>query len=89
MIMDKTLIKNQAISLLKDNKLLDAFAEIYAKKLNIDIDDAKKFIEVKTEKRLDNITNLLESRVNQESIKNKSENINLDEYLNNKPVIKG
>tara|TARA_Y200000002_G_scaffold382268_1_gene398756 strand:+ start:383 stop:646 length:264 start_codon:yes stop_codon:yes gene_type:complete len=87
--MDKTLIKNQAISLLKDNKLLDAFAEIYAKKLNIDIDDAKKFIEVKTEKRLDNITNLLESRVNQESIKNKSENINLDEYLNNKPVIKG
>ena len=87
--MDKTLIKNQAISLLKDNKLLDAFAKIYAKKFNIDINDAKKFIEAKTEKRLDNITNLLESRVNQESIKNKSENINLDEYLNNKPVIKG
>mgnify|MGYP000468070012 FL=1 len=87
--MDKNNIKNQAAILLKENNILDVFAEIYSKKLNIDISDAKKLVQIKTENRLNDITNLLEARVNQESIKNKSENVDLDEYLNNKPVIKG
>ena len=87
--MNKTQIKNEAKSVLKEINFLDAFAEIYSKKLGITIEEAKKYVELKTENRLEGILNTFDSGINHKNTANKKENINLDEYLKDKTVIKG
>ena len=52
-------------------------------------DDAKKVIDGKVNANLKNIVSLFDTNVTAESIKNNITNADLDEYLKNKPVIKG
>lgn len=87
--MNKAQMKNEAKNVLKEINFLDAFAEIYSKKLGITIEEAKKYVALKTENRIDSILNTFDSNINHKNVINKKENINLDEYLKDKTVIKG
>tara|TARA_B000000557_G_scaffold264770_1_gene271643 strand:+ start:1754 stop:2017 length:264 start_codon:yes stop_codon:yes gene_type:complete len=87
--MDKILLKNKAQSLLDENKIIDTFSAIYAKKLGIDIEQARKLVTLKTEKRFNDILDMFEKNVDKNFKENSKQNIDLDEYLKDKPVIKG
>ena len=87
--MDKNKIQAEALQTITESGVLDAFISVYASKLGIRKDDAKKVIEGKVNANLKNIVNLFDTNVTAESIKNNITNADLDEYLKNKPVIKG
>jgi len=87
--MNKEKIKNEAKNVLKEINFLDTFAEIYSKKLGITIEEAKKYVALKTENRLEDILNTFDNNINHKNTTNKKENISLDEYLKDKIVIKG
>jgi hypothetical protein len=87
--MNKEQMKNEAKNILKEINFLDTFAEIYSKKLGITIEEAKKYVTLKTENRLEGILNTFNSDINHKNTVNKKENISLDEYLKDKTVIKG
>jgi hypothetical protein len=87
--MNKEQMKNEAKNILTEINCLDTFAEIYSKKLGITIEEAKKYVTLKTENRLEGILNTFNSDINHKNTVNKKENISLDEYLKDKTVIKG
>ena len=87
--MDKNKIQIEALQTITESGILDAFTQLYASKLGISQDDAKKLIGKKVNTNLKNIINLFDTNVTSESIKNNITNADLDEYLKNKPVIKG
>tara|TARA_B100001059_G_C17569688_1_gene444338 strand:- start:170 stop:433 length:264 start_codon:yes stop_codon:yes gene_type:complete len=87
--MDKNKIQIEALQAITESGILDAFTQLYASKLGISQDDAKKLMDKKVNTNLNNIINLFDTNVTSESIKNNITNADLDEYLKNKPVIKG
>ena len=87
--MDKNKIQIEALQTITESGILNAFTQLYASKLGISQDDAKKLIGKKVNTNLKNIINLFDTNVTSESIKNNITNADLDEYLKNKPVIKG
>ena len=87
--MDKNKIQIEALQTITESGVLDAFIDVYASKLGISQDDAKKVIDGKVNANLKNIVSLFDTNVTAESIKNNITNTDLDEYLKNKPVIKG
>ncbi len=87
--MDKNKIQMEALQTIIESGVLDAFISVYASKLGISQDNAKKVIDGKVNANLKNIVNLFDTNVTAESIKNNITNTDLDEYLKNKPVIKG
>lgn len=87
--MDKNTIQIEALQTITESGILDAFTQLYASKLGISQDDAKKLMDKKVNTNLNNIINLFDTNVTSESIKNNITNADLDEYLKNKPVIKG
>jgi hypothetical protein len=87
--MDKNKIQIEALQTITKSGILDAFTQLYASKLGLSQDDAKKLMDKKVNTNLNNIINLFDTNVTSESIKNNITNADLDEYLKNKPVIKG
>jgi len=87
--MDKNKIQMEALQTITESGVLDAFINVYASKVGISKSDAKKVIDGKVNANLKNIVNLFDTNVTAESIKNNITNADLDEYLKNKPVIKG
>lgn len=87
--MDKNKIKIEALQTITESGFLEAFTQLYSSKLGISQDDAKKLIDKKVNTNLKNIASLFDTNVTAESIKNNITNTDLDEYLKNKPVIKG
>jgi hypothetical protein len=87
--MDKEKIQMQANQTLKETGIIDTLISIYAKKLGITEEDAKKVIDRKASIKLKNIVSLFDTNVTADSIKNKNTNTDLDEYLKSKPIIKG
>ena len=87
--MDKNKIQIEALQTITESGILEAFAQLYASKLGISQDDAKKAIDKKVNTSLKGIINLFDANITEESIKNNITNTDLDEYLKNKPVIKG
>jgi hypothetical protein len=87
--MDNNKIKIESLSDLKKNGIIESFAEVFAKKFNLKKDDAKKLIEARLDSHINNVVSLMEQNINKDSIKNNISNVDLDEYLKNKDVIKG
>ena len=87
--MDKNKIQIEALQTITESGFLEVFTQLYSSKLGISQDDAKKLIDEKVNRNLKNIVNLFDTNVTAESIKNNITNTDLDEYLKNKPVIKG
>ena len=87
--MDKNKIQLQALQSIKESGMLEALIGVYASKLGISQDDARKVIDRKVNTNLESIVNLFDTNVTSESIKNNITNTDLDEYLKSKPVIKG
>lgn len=87
--MDKEKIQMQANQTLKEIGLVGTLISMYAKKLGISEEDAKKVIDRKVSIKLKNIVSLFDTNVTADSIKNKNTNTDLDEYLKSKPIIKG
>ena len=87
--MDKNKIQIEALQTITESGALDAFVDVYASKVGISKADAKKVIDSKVNDNLRNIVSLFDTNVTAESIKNNITNTDLDEYLKNKPVIKG
>ncbi len=87
--MDKNKIQMEALQTITESGVLDAFVDVYASKVGISKADAKKVIDSKVNDNLRNIVSLFDTNVTAESIKNNITNTDLDEYLKNKPVIKG
>ena len=87
--MDKNKIQMEALQTITESGALDAFVDVYASKVGISKADAKKVIDSKVNDNLRNIVSLFDTNVTAESIKNNITNTDLDEYLKNKPVIKG
>jgi hypothetical protein len=87
--MDKNKIQMQALQSIKESGMLEALIGVYASKLGISQDDARKVIDRKVNTNLESIVNLFDTNVTSESIKNNITNTDLDEYLKSKPVIKG
>ena len=79
----------QALQSIKESGMLEALIGVYASKLGISQDDARKVIDRKVNTNLESIVNLFDTNVTSESIKNNITNTDLDEYLKSKPVIKG
>ncbi len=89
LIMDKNKIQLESLKFIQENGILDAFINIYSSKLGISEIDAKKVLDQKISMKLKNMTDLLDTNITSESMKNKITNVDLDEYLKSKPVIKG
>lgn len=87
--MDNNKIKLESLSDLKKNGIIESFAEVFAKKFDLKKDDAKKLIEARLDSHVSNVVSLMEQNINKDSIKNNISNVDLDEYLKNKDVIKG
>tara|TARA_B100000242_G_C43038232_1_gene484149 strand:+ start:1333 stop:1596 length:264 start_codon:yes stop_codon:yes gene_type:complete len=87
--MDKNKIQLESLKFIQENGILDAFINIYSSKLGISEIDAKKVLDQKISMKLKNMTDLLDTNITSESMKNKITNVDLDEYLKSKPVIKG
>ena len=87
--MDKNKIQLESLKFIQENGILDAFINIYSSKLGISEIDAKKVLDQKISMKLKNMTDLLDTNITSESMENKITNVDLDEYLKSKPVIKG
>lgn len=87
--MDKNKIQLESLKFIQENGILDAFINIYSSKLGISEIDAKKVLDQKISMKLKNMTDLLDTNITAESMENKITNVDLDEYLKSKPVIKG
>ena len=87
--MDKNKVQLETLQSIKETGILKALIDVYSSKLGIEKDDAEKIINNKVNARLKSIVTLFDTNVSAESIKNNITNSELDEYLKNKPVIKG
>ena len=68
--MDKNKIQMQALQSIKESGMLEALIGVYASKLGISQDDARKVIDRKVNTNLESIVNLFDTNVTSESIKN-------------------
>ena len=73
------------------NGLQEQIAKAYAQVLKIDEEKASKLISAKFDKHIGMLSDKLQKGVTEENLKNikSSQDVNIDEYLNEKPVIKG
>lgn len=72
-------------------ELQEQLAKAYAQILKIDEDKASKLISAKFNKHVNMLSDNLEKGVTEENLKNikRSQDVDINEYLNEKPVIKG
>jgi hypothetical protein len=83
---------NKELKNLKDlDTLKEIFSKAYSEALNIDIDKAQEIISAKFNKHTDILSYKLEKGVTEENVKNikSTKDVDLNEYLKDKPVIKG
>ena len=90
--MDYTKLRKIASKEISEANIAEMFAESYSKILDISIEDAKKIVEMKLNKHLNSVSLKFERAIENDAfndvIKSKDENT-LDEYLEEKTVIKG
>ena len=90
--MDYTKLRKIASKEISEANIAEMFAESYSKILDISIEDAKKIVEMKLNKHLSSVSLKFERAIENDAfndvIKSKDENT-LDEYLEEKTVIKG
>ena len=86
------------IDLSKEINKIEGFKELqaqiakaYAQVLKIDEEKASKLISAKFNKHVNMLSDNLEKGVTEENLKNmkNSQDVDINEYLNDKPVIKG
>jgi hypothetical protein len=72
-------------------ELQEQLAKAYAKILQIDEEKASKLISAKFNKHVSMLSDNLEKGITEENLKNlkRSQDVDINEYLNEKPVIKG
>lgn len=72
-------------------ELQEQIAKAYAQILKIDEENASKLISAKFNKHVGMLSDKLQKGLTEENLKNikSSQDVNIDEYLNEKPVIKG
>jgi hypothetical protein len=83
---------NKELKNLKDlDTLKEIFSKAYSEALNIDIDKAQEIVSAKFNKHTDILSHKLEKGITEENVKNikSTKDVDLNEYLKDKPVIKG
>lgn len=72
-------------------ELQEQLAKAYAKILQIDEEKASKLISAKFNKHVGMLSDNLQKGITEENLKNlkRSQDVDINEYLNEKPVIKG
>lgn len=82
----ETLAKNKDLGL-----LLKDFGKAYAEVLQIDENKASELIAAKFNMHLDNVIGKFEKNITDENVNNANikEDVEIEAYLENKPVIKG
>lgn len=82
----ETLTKNKDLGL-----LLKDFGKAYAEVLQIDENKASELIAAKFNMHLDNVIGKFEKNITDENVNNANikEDVEIEAYLENKPVIKG
>jgi hypothetical protein len=83
---------NKELKSLKDlDTLKEIFSKVYSKALRIDIDKAREIVSAKFIKHTDILSHKLEKGITEENVKNikSAKDVDLNEYLKDKPIIKG
>ena len=83
--------KKDIYTTIDQSNLISLFSVVYAKALNIDQETAEKIVQKKFEKHIESVDNKFKESIANETFKNVSpdKDINVEEYLNKKPIIKG
>ncbi len=84
-------LKENMIKNLQDSSIIEAYAIVYSQVLDVDLELAKKIIQKKLERHTDTVNEKLMGSIENEVFKNikPNQDVNVEEYLDRKPVIKG
>lgn len=83
--------KKELLNLKELDQIKEMMSEVYSQVLEIDKKKALEIVSAKFNRHIDTIHNKFEKGVTEENVKNikSSKDVDLDEYLKDKPIIKG
>ena len=84
-------LKESMLKNIQDSKLIDVYASVYSQILDVDLELAKSIVQKKIERHSESVNKKFMSSIENEAFKSIKQNqdVNVEEYLDKKPVIKG
>ena len=84
-------LKESMLKNIQDSNLIDVYATVYSQILDVDLELAKSIVQKKIERHSESVNKKFMSSIENEAFKSIKQNqdINVEEYLDKKPIIKG
>lgn len=84
-------LKESMLKNIQNSNLIDVYASVYSQILDVDLELAKSIVQKKIERHSESVNKKFMSSIENEAFKSIKQNqdVNVEEYLDKKPIIKG